>query len=84
MNYNELKQLIREEVSKIVNETKASYIDVGDEYTLSTDSGKLKKGDKVKVTSVKSFGNDISITLTNGKVSDTFTLDRNDTFDALT
>jgi len=82
MNYNDLKQLIREELSKITDEVTASSIGVGEKFRLLADLGKLEKEDKVEATSVKYIGGDeMYITLSNGKVSDTFRLDRNDTLE---
>lgn len=71
--------------NKLLTEIKDSQISVGDTYTLSADLGKLKKGEKVKVTKKHPDGNDIKLYLTNEKgVTDVFYLDRSDDFEELT
>jgi hypothetical protein len=70
---------------KLLTEIKNHQISVGDTYTLSADLGKLKKGEKVKVTKKRPDGNDIKLYLTNEKgVTDVFYLDQSDDFEELT
>jgi hypothetical protein len=69
-------------MKKQLKEAKVSEISVGGTYTLGTSMGNLKKGDKVEVTSIRPFGADVKIILTNKEgVSDFFILDRNDDLD---
>lgn len=85
MKKTEFKNIIKEEVQNyFLNEVKAIQISVNDEYTLAGDIGKFKKGEVVTVVSLKPYGNDLELTLSNGKTKDTFYLDRNDDFEALT
>jgi hypothetical protein len=67
----------------LLNEVKAEHISVGDIFTLSADLGKFKKGNKVRVTSVKPSANDVVITLSSGTTKDTFYLDKGDEFEGL-
>jgi hypothetical protein len=71
-------------VQQYLNEVKATQIGVGNQFTLSGDIGKFVKGDKVEITKVTPFGDDIEIELTddNGN-SDVFYLDKNDDFEEL-
>ena len=79
-----MKQFISEakrmqQLAGVVTEIKASSLSVGREYTMMDTLGKLNKGDKVKVTDIEAYGNDIKITLENQDgVEDFFILDRND------
>jgi len=61
-----------------LDEVKVSTISIGDKFTLSADLGKFKKGDKVEIIGKKPDGDDIKLTLYNGKIKDTFYLDKND------
>jgi hypothetical protein len=61
-----------------LEEVIASTLKVGERFTLGSSLGKFVKGDKVVVTSIKPFGNDLMIVLTNGKDTDDFYIDRND------
>jgi hypothetical protein len=71
-------------LEQYLNEVKATYIGVGNEFTLSGDIGIFSKGEKVKVTKITPFGNDIEIKLTNQNGDDdVFYLDRNDNFEEL-
>ena len=66
-------------MKKQIKEAKVSELSVGNTYTLNTTMGNLKKGDKVEVTSIRPFGADVKVVLTNKEgVSDFFILDRND------
>jgi hypothetical protein len=69
----------------LINEVKAISISVGDTFTLSGDIGKFKEKEQVTVDKVRPFGNDIELHLSNEKGdTDTFYLDRDDDFEALT
>ena len=73
------------ELQQYLNEVKATQIGMGKQFTLSGDIGKFIRGEKVEVTKISPFGDDIEIELTNEKGdSDTFYLDKNDSFDELT
>ena len=61
-----------------LEEVIASTLKVGERFTLGSSLGNFVKGDKVVVTSIKPFGNDLMIVLTNGKDTDDFYIDRND------
>jgi hypothetical protein len=61
-----------------LEEVIASTLRVGERFTLGSRLGKFVAGDKVVVTSIKPFGNDLMIVLTNGKDTDDFYIDRND------
>ena len=71
-------------MQQYLNEVKATQIKVGSQFTLSGDIGKFVKGDKVKVTKITPFDNDIEIELSNevGDI-DSFYLDKNDNFNEL-
>lgn len=68
---------------KYLDETKASSINIKDKFTLSGDLGKFKKGDKVEIIGKKLDGDDIKLTLYNGKIKDIFYLDKNDSIEEL-
>lgn len=68
---------------KYLDEAKVSTISKGDKFTLSSDLGKFKKGDEVEILDKKPDGDDIKLTLFNGKVKDVFYLDKNDDIDEL-
>jgi hypothetical protein len=71
-------------LEQYLNEVKTTHIGVGNEFTLSGNIGIFSKGEKVKVTKVTPFGNDIEIKLTNQKGDeDVFYLDKNDNFEEL-
>ena len=64
-----------------LNEVKATHIKVGNKFKLPSDLGNFKQGDEVTVTKILLFGNDIELHLSNGKVKDTFYLDKDDNFE---
>jgi hypothetical protein len=63
---------------KYLDEAKVSTISRGDKFTLSSDLGKFKKGEEIEIINKKPDGDDIKLTLFNGKVKDIFYLDKND------
>jgi hypothetical protein len=72
------------ELQQYLNEVKATQINVGNQFTLSGDIGNFKKGEKVEILKVTSFGNDIEIKLTNEEgTTDTFYLDKDDDFEEI-
>ena len=88
-NLNKLKKKITEIVDDILEETQleeimTGQINVGDVFTLNSDIGLFKKGDKVEVKDKGVYGNDIKIILSNDQgITDEFLLDINDDFEAL-
>jgi len=86
---NKLKKKITEIVDDILEETQleeimTGQINVGDVFTLNSDIGLFKKGDKVEVKDKGVYGNDIKIILSNDQgITDEFLLDINDDFEAL-
>jgi flagellar motor protein MotB len=113
MKLNSLRELIKEELKRSLNETDGtnqeeklkkeinemlddileetqleeimtSQINVGDVFTLSSDIGLFKRGDRVKVKDKGMYGNDVKIILSNDQgITDEFLLDINDDFEAL-
>lgn len=73
-----------EEDDNLLNEIKAIRIKIGDVYTLSSDLGNFKAGDKITVSNKKPFGDDWQITMINDKgIKDIFTIDKDDEFESL-
>ena len=71
-------------LSKYLKEIKEVQIKVGDSFVLRGDISIFKKGEMVKVTNKKPYGNDIELTLSNGNgKEDKFYLDKNDDFEEL-
>jgi hypothetical protein len=71
-------------LNEYLKEIQEVQIKVGDSFALRGDSGIFKKGEMVKVTDKKMFGNDVELTLSNGKgKEDKFYLDKNDNFEEL-
>jgi hypothetical protein len=71
-------------LNEYLKEVKEVQIKIGDDFTLRGDIGVFKKGDLVTVTNKKLVGNDIELTLSNGKgKEDKFYLDKNDDFEEL-
>jgi hypothetical protein len=66
-----------------LDEVKVSAVKKGDTFTLGADLGKFKKGDKVEIIDKKPEGDDIKLTLYNGKIKDIFYLDKNDDIEEL-
>ena len=64
--------------AKLVKEDKVMFIKTGDTFILGGNLGKFKKGEKVKVINKRQEGDDINLILTNGKVTDSFTIDKNE------
>ena len=64
-----------------LEEVKASTLKVGERFTLGSSLGVFKAGDKVVVTSITPFGNDLKIVLAKGMIKDDFYIDKNDEFD---
>lgn len=86
MNKSILKQIIREELKNILNEsTKVSSLKQGNTFTLDTDLGEFKEGETVKVESTRPHGGDNTILVlvsTSGKEKKgTFQFDNNDPID---
>jgi len=81
MNKSILKQIIKEELKNILNEsTKVSSLKQGNTFILTTDLGEFKEGQTVTVVSNKPWGNDFKLVLKNDSgVEDEFQFDRNDT-----
>jgi uncharacterized Zn ribbon protein len=61
-----------------LNEIKVNSLKVGDSVTLQSDLGKFVKGEEVTIKSIKPFGDDFQIILSNGKDTDDFYIDKND------
>lgn len=59
-------------------EAKASSLAVGEKFKMSGDLGKFVTGEEVTVVSIKPYGNDLQIVLSNGKDKDDFYVDKND------
>lgn len=69
---------------KKLDEIKVSALKVGQEYTIMTDLGKFKEGDKVKIVKITPEGDDKKIMLVNERgARDFFILDKNDDIDLL-
>jgi hypothetical protein len=89
-NVDELKKEINEIVDDILQETQleeimTSQINVGDVFTLSSDIGLFKRGDRVEVKDKGMYGNDVKLILSNNQgITDEFLLDIDDDFEALT
>jgi hypothetical protein len=85
MNDLRLKKLIKESLKKYrkIEEIKVTSISIGDEFILSDDLGKFKKGEKIEILNKRPDGDDIKLTLYNGKFKDTFYLDKNDDIEEL-
>jgi hypothetical protein len=89
-NMSELKKEINEIVDDILEETQleeimTSQINVGDVFTLSSDIGLFKRGDRVEVKDKGMYGNDVKLILSNNQgITDEFLLDIDDDFEALT
>jgi hypothetical protein len=78
MKKSDLKQIIKEEIESFLTEKGVPSIAAPKTFTLSTDLGKFSTGDKVKVISTQPSGNDIKIVVSNGKITDEFYLDKNE------
>lgn len=61
-----------------LEEAKADTLSIGDEFTLGSSLGVFVKGDKVKVISIKPYGGQLEIKLSNGIDTDDFYIDKND------
>jgi hypothetical protein len=71
-------------LNEYLKEVQEVQIKIGDDYVIRGDIGVFKKGDLVTVTNKKLVGNDIELTLSNGKgKEDKFYLDKNDDFEEL-
>lgn len=71
-------------LNEYLKEIKEVQIKVGDDFALRGDIGIFKKGEMVTVIDKKPYGNDIELTLSNGKgKEDKFYLDKNDDFEEL-
>lgn len=85
-----LKKEINEILDDILEETQleeimTSQINVGDVFTLSSDIGLFKRGDRVEVKDKGMYGNDVKLILSNNQgITDEFLLDIDDDFEALT
>lgn len=71
---------LKESTMNIQNEAvKTAEISEGDRFTVATDMGKFKAGDKVTVDSIEAYGNDVRIYMsTDSGVEDFIIVDRND------
>lgn len=71
---------LKESIMDIQNEAvKTAEISDGDRFTVTTDMGKFKAGDKVTVDSIEAYGNDVKIYMsTDSGVSDFIIVDKND------
>ena len=74
----ELKEALSTEFLNSTNEAKAGSLSVNDEITLIDSLGKFIKGEKVTIVSIKPYGGDLQIMLSNGKDTDDFYVDKND------
>jgi len=71
-------------LNEYLKEIQEVQIQVGDSFALRGDIGIFKKGEMVKVTDKRAFGNDVELTLSNGNgKEDKFYLDKNDNFEEL-
>lgn len=71
-------------LNEYLKEIKEVQIKVGDSFALRGDIGIFKKGETVEVTNKRLYGNDVELTLSNGKgKEDKFYLDKNDDFEEL-
>jgi hypothetical protein len=71
-------------LNEYLKEVQEVQIKIGDDFTLRGDIGVFKKGEMVTITNKKLVGNDIELTLSNGKgKEDKFYLDKNDDFEEL-
>jgi hypothetical protein len=71
-------------LNEYLKEVKETQIKIGDDFALRGDIGIFKKGEMVTVTNKKLVGNDVELTLSNGKgKEDKFYLDKNDDFEEL-
>jgi hypothetical protein len=61
-----------------LEEVKAGTLSIGDEFTLGSSLGKFVKNDKVTVISIKPYGGQLEIKLSNGIDTDDFYIDKND------
>jgi hypothetical protein len=62
----------------LINEVKAISLNIGDTFNMSDSLGKFEKGEEVIVRNIEESGEDVVVTLSNGKVTDTFYFDKND------
>jgi hypothetical protein len=85
MKKSVLKQIIKEELNNILNEnTKVSTVKDGYKFVLPKAIDDFDKGETVTVVSTKPYGGDnILLTITNGKITRTLQFDRNDDLDTL-
>jgi len=66
MKKQQLKQIIREEVRKVLNEgVKFKNVVRGEEYFATEDFGIFKKGDKVYIDIVRNLGTEVVLELSN-------------------
>jgi hypothetical protein len=71
-------------LNEYLKEVQEVQIKIGNDYVIRGDIGVFKKGDLVTVIDKKLVGNDVELTLSNGKgKKDTFYLDKNDDFEEL-
>lgn len=66
------------DMMNMIKEEKVSNFKVGQEFTMTDDLGKFKKGESVTVIKILPFGNDIELHLKGKEAKDVFYLDRND------
>jgi predicted component of type VI protein secretion system len=68
MKTSELRQIIREEITKVLNENlKFKNVEKNRTYTAALNFGIFKKGDKVHVDTVRNLGIEVVLELTNNK-----------------
>lgn len=71
-------------MKEILKEIQNTKISKGNSYTLSSDIGNFKKGDKIKVDKTIPSGEDIQLYLSNNQgVTDVLYIDKNDNFEEL-
>jgi hypothetical protein len=71
-----IKQVMKQRTNEVVS---AAYIKDGDTFTVAGGMGNFVKGDKVTVTKIEAYGNDIRIYMTSDSgVKDFIIVDKND------
>ena len=68
MKKSELRQIIKEEIHKVLNENlKFNQVERNRKYTATTNFGIFKKGDEVFVDTVRNLGTELVLELSNYK-----------------
>jgi len=63
---------------KFLSEIKASSLKIGDSFKLSSNLGKFRKDEQIKLIDILQGSDDIEIILSNGITQDNFFLDPNE------